>query len=413
MFSNIHTDITPDLVDQVFGKVATTRLASSILLKFLHSNLLTVELDGRELPRDEWAEACALAASLPDSRTDSTNGDLLFDLSKKNYTWKWSQILNENSARGTETFLNVVGLSAYIAAITTGSALELSNRRVNTRFVTLPSSFGQLPDPTSSGISYSPPHFFALPSSSFECENTRNSSCRRDEFLEQPSPMCIIEESFPSILSRFPGILSNTKRQEGPLQTEFFTASDPDTDYDAPLDSVLPKRDELIALGANLEANIQCTALPQLEQLLREQSQRRFLDLSRVCAPEVLLSGVLCVDNFREDMQTVMRHQRRSQPWLRFLLGLAIDEGKIGLFRADAVGLQECIFDRTTGYGIIQCIRIALGIIVATNQEIGIHPAFSFREVVSTSHLESDDERGRSDSVSDDYAEFSLNTKAR
>ncbi|KAG6886721.1 hypothetical protein C0995_005608 [Termitomyces sp. Mi166 len=378
---DIYCDSTPDLVDRIFGKIATVRLAGLVLLTLLHSNLLTVELDGNELIRDQWPEACAVAASSVDAHADPTDLDPSSNLTK-NYLWKWCEILDEGTVHGVEIFLNVVGLSAYIAAMTTCAAGELRNRKVTTRFTTLPRSYGPLPVPSGTCSPYSPPDFFALPSTSFVSQNTRNASGRPDEFLEKPLPLRIIEEKFPFIFSRFSCILSDVMDcLEGPSQTRLSTAANPANNPALVSDSTMSMRDELMVFSASLEADLQPYASPQVEQVLREQSQRHFLDLSRVCTPEILLPGVMSIDISARGMRTVMQQQRRSQPWLRSLLGLAIYKDELGPFRADAVGLQEYTFDRTTSSGVIQCIRIALGITVATNEELGIHPAFSFREV--------------------------------
>ncbi|KAG6873714.1 hypothetical protein C0995_012178 [Termitomyces sp. Mi166 len=392
---DIYSDSTPDLVDKVFGKIASVRLASFVLLAFLYSNLLTVEVDGKELIREEWPEACACAGA------NSTTVDPSSDVTKR-YLWKWCEVLDEGTKHGVEIFFNVVGLAAYIVAMTTGAAEELRNRKVTTRFATLPSSYGPLFNPTSPCSSSPLPHFFALPSTSFVSKNTQSASGRPDEFLEMASPLCIIKEKFPFILNRFSHIFPDIMDSiEDFSQTRLLTASSQISNLTAPSDSTASIREELIAFAASLEADPKLCASPQVEQVLCEYSQRRFLDLSRICAPEVLLLGVITISINADRMRTMMQCQRRSQPWLRSLWSLAINEDELGLFRADAVGLQEYTFDRLTGFGVIQSIQVALGITVATNEELGIHPAFSFREAVSKPFSEPGQERTTSNGDAD------------
>ncbi|KAF5367291.1 hypothetical protein D9615_010454 [Tricholomella constricta] len=53
---------------------------------------------------------------------------------------------------------------------------------------------------------------------------------------------------------------------------------------------------------------------------------------------------------------------------------------ELGLLRADATGIEECVLRKNTGRGVIEAIRLSLGIMLATDQELGHHPAFSLRD---------------------------------
>ncbi|KAG6869432.1 hypothetical protein C0995_003122, partial [Termitomyces sp. Mi166 len=54
---------------------------------------------------------------------------------------------------------------------------------------------------------------------------------------------------------------------------------------------------------------------------------------------------------------------------------------KLGLLRADAIGIEECVFPKNVGRGVIESIRLSLVILLATHQELGQHPSFSLRSV--------------------------------
>lgn len=61
-------------------------------------------------------------------------------------------------------------------------------------------------------------------------------------------------------------------------------------------------------------------------------------------------------------------------------MGLIVTKDKFGILRADATGIEECIFEKASSRGVVDVIRVALGITLATEQERGVHPSFSFRE---------------------------------
>ncbi|KAG6897971.1 hypothetical protein C0993_007202 [Termitomyces sp. T159_Od127] len=79
-----------------------------------------------------------------------------------------------------------------------------------------------------------------------------------------------------------------------------------------------------------------------------------------------------------------IRQQRRTQPWLRFCLGFMATKDKMGLLRADATGVEECIIPKNIGRGVIESIRLSLGILLATDQELEQHPSFYLRLVTKS-----------------------------
>ncbi|KAG6876484.1 hypothetical protein C0992_012810 [Termitomyces sp. T32_za158] len=109
-----------------------------------------------------------------------------------------------------------------------------------------------------------------------------------------------------------------------------------------------------------------------------------FLDLSSVCFPNLLITGEGKKTNMRSAavQATVhMRQQRRTQPWLRFCLGLMATKDEMGLLRADGTGVEKFIFPKNLGHGVFESIRLSLGILLATDQELGQHPSFYLRSV--------------------------------
>ncbi|KAG5636590.1 hypothetical protein DXG03_004707, partial [Asterophora parasitica] len=119
---------------------------------------------------------------------------------------------------------------------------------------------------------------------------------------------------------------------------------------------------------------------------LKEQHESCFLDTSRVCFPNVLIAGEGKQSDSKSALvqSTVyMRQARRTQPWRRFTLGLISTRDELGLLRADAVGIEECVFAKNIGRGVIETIRLALGIMLANDSQLGKHPAFELRDAIT------------------------------
>ena len=117
---------------------------------------------------------------------------------------------------------------------------------------------------------------------------------------------------------------------------------------------------------------------------VKQYDDARYLDTSFVCFPNLLAPGEAKIAEVRSAVTQVtiyMRQQRRTQSWLRFCLGLVATKDKMGLLRADATGVEECIFPKNQGRGVIEAIRLSLGILLATDEELGQHPSFSLRSV--------------------------------
>ncbi|KAG6894398.1 hypothetical protein C0992_006273 [Termitomyces sp. T32_za158] len=133
---------------------------------------------------------------------------------------------------------------------------------------------------------------------------------------------------------------------------------------------------------------------------IKEYGTAEFLDLSSVCFPNVLIAG----EGIETDMRFASRQamvymcqQRRTQPWLRFCLGLMVTKDKMGLLRADATGVEECVFPKNICHGVIESIRLSLGILLATDQELGQHPSFFLRSVMKVLEEDRDDDIGNVD----------------
>jgi hypothetical protein len=72
-----------------------------------------------------------------------------------------------------------------------------------------------------------------------------------------------------------------------------------------------------------------------------------------------------------------LRTLHRAQPWLAAAHGIAMTEKQMCLLRSDAAGCEECSFKLSTGRGIVDTIRVALGTVTAEDQEFGRNPAYT------------------------------------
>ncbi|KAF5372344.1 hypothetical protein D9615_009308 [Tricholomella constricta] len=370
-----------DLVDHVLGGVVSVPLAARIMLSFLCCGVLTVELNGANVDRDQWPEACNHAASCASfaSKTDSTS-------ETKDYVWTWAKELGSGTGCNAGDFFNTIGTAAYLAAGMTDQA-RLSNRTPTVRFT--PLSWHPLPLYPSNAQGYQP-DFIALSSSAFVSDRDPT---RLNEYEERPSALGYIETHFPSLFEPYsrllsaPMALTTDSDHSGSGTAQSLSTQPKDAEPDSQLLS------NLVELSTQLQMNQLPVPPTWFASTVKRYRESRFLDMSRVCLPNVLVPG--------EGQQTRMgpavarcsvhmHQQRRTQPWLRFSLGLMATKDELGLLRADATGMEGCVFRKDTGRGVIEAIRLSLGIMLATDQELGHHPAFSLRDTEAPSVPELD-----------------------
>ncbi|KNZ77649.1 hypothetical protein J132_04684 [Termitomyces sp. J132] len=400
-----------DLVDHAFDNIVSISLATKITLCFLHHGILSVKCGNKEVKRDDWLAACLHAASL--ARLASKVGKVTREMQKR-YTWSWSERLNTGTERGAQQFFNIVGVLGFIFGTLFGlDPTGLSERKLRTRITTLPRSYNRLPLESRDSQDCRP-DFLALHRTAFVTASERKAT-REEEYVEKSSILLTISSSWPHLSKTYPEIFPSLSRIYGA------GSHDPDSDEEdeiGPLSFTPEGDDELLSDVCNTEdsanvgedtdsssaeeesiGDLSLRLKNLLETLKAKDTSSRcdsvladikqydnatFLDLSAVCFPNVLIAG----EGKQTDMKSAivqatvyMRQQRRTQFWLRFSLGLMATKDKLGLLRADATGVEECIFPKNIGRGVIESIRLSLGILLATDEELGQHPSFSLRSV--------------------------------
>ncbi|KAG5650499.1 hypothetical protein H0H81_012024, partial [Sphagnurus paluster] len=381
-----------DLVDHTFGQIVQIPLSASIQLAFLHFGIIVVKVGKNVLGREKWPEACASAALLArwNSTAESLTKKQLAEF--QSFSWEWNLAeLRTGSEIGAENFFNGVGMLAYVAAALVDPD-ALNNRKPTIRFTTLPRHHHALPIP-SSDKQDTRPDFLSFLRSAFFKEAERDET-RLDEFLEKPSMLRFLQKCAPGLAAPYIAGWSggSLDGQVFPILPEASpddddvaggpTPSDDDEETGTIFYSQLLER--LQDLDALLKADL--PAPPQwVIDVVRDYSEARFLDFSRVCFPNIMTTGESKQTNMAASMvqeSVYMRQQRRVQPWMRSILGLMTTKDKVGLLRSDPAGLEQCVLKKNTGHGIIEIIRLTLGLLVATEGELGVHPCCtSFREV--------------------------------
>ncbi|KAF5372341.1 hypothetical protein D9615_009305 [Tricholomella constricta] len=422
-----------DLVDHAFGNIVSLSLAARIMLSFLHCKLLTVELNSKELTKEEWPQACTDAASWAHAVSSGSKTSEM----EKGYAWTWNKKeFGTGTELGAENFFNAVGMAAYLSAGITDHA-GLQNHTPTSRFTTSPRPHYALPLQPPDGQDCQP-DLIVLPSSAFVSFSERDPT-RLKEYQGKPSAVRFIKSNFPELFQCSPALSA--------LVFAKSTETSPRLDFELPPDTELPppalqfadttgSNDNVAALtreepsaidDGNDKTEIRdpyssCVDTPaellmNLKELSKELDAKQFplppkwvvdamtkhhdsdyLDMSRVCFPNILLAGEAKQSDIKAAVvqcSVYMRQQRRTQPWLRFCLGLMVTKNKLGILRADAMGVEECFFEKDIGRGVIEAIRLALGITLATDEELGLHPAFSLRDTEMPSVSDLDAKTGK------------------
>jgi hypothetical protein len=113
------------------------------------------------------------------------------------------------------------------------------------------------------------------------------------------------------------------------------------------------------------------------------QVERDFVDRARLCWPALLHVGEvknsIRYKAIREEL-VYMRLQRRSQPWLQSVIGIIATSDDIGILRADPLGVEQCLVNRSSSRGAMESIRMCLGLVLMSNVERGRHPCMILKD---------------------------------
>ncbi|KAJ6512922.1 hypothetical protein C8R45DRAFT_329507 [Mycena sanguinolenta] len=313
-----------DLVDVCFGSLVGIESAADILHEFLNLSILSVEqeVDGKRkhVAKKDRKAACDAAVAQAKAAVSPPK-----PLPVDSYKWTWSLSV-EASEKSAALFLNVVSIAAYAAAIRCGRAGGLSLPTL--RFITLPDPYRAVPLHNESAAQDCRPDVVALESSAFcETSNAPNT------FLVPHCPFKYIRSHLPRIL-----VVDNSHKSA----------------HNRP-------------------------AFAAFVQWFETQEKLGYLDMTRFCWPELQLTvEAKMKDVYNAVLQqfVYMRQQRRTQPWMQSILGLMVTTEIMGVIRADTLGIEQCLFDRSSSRGVLDSIRVCLGLVTSNPIQRGQHPAF-------------------------------------
>ncbi|KAJ7449331.1 hypothetical protein B0H11DRAFT_1928678 [Mycena galericulata] len=330
-----------DLVESFFGSLVDIDGAADILHEFLAMSILSVqkEIDGelKDVAKKDHKAACADAAIQANEAVTPSKPS-----PADPYRWKWGLTV-EASETAAALFLNVVAIAAHAAAIRSGKVQD--HPLPSLRFVTLPNPQRAVPLSNESAAQDCRPDVVAFDCSAF-CEAS-NVNAPANRFLLEDSPFEYIRKKLPTILSFTPAHRS----ADGP-------------------------------------------AIVAFEEWFEEQERRNYLDMSRFCWPEVQLTVEAKLSDLHNAILqelVYMRQQRRTQPWMRSIVGLVMTTKIIGVLRADTLGIEQCTFNRDCSRGVLDSVRICLGLVRSNCPQRGQHEAFELSDTktLAPPHLQS------------------------
>ncbi|KAJ6549484.1 hypothetical protein B0H10DRAFT_1289845 [Mycena sp. CBHHK59/15] len=127
-------------------------------------------------------------------------------------------------------------------------------------------------------------------------------------------------------------------------------------------------------------------AIAAFKLWFEEQTSKSYLDTARFCWPEVQLAMEAKLSNlYNAILQELvyMRQQRRTQPWLRSVIGMVITTKEIGILRADSLGVEQSTFQKDSSRGVLDIVRICSGLARSTAIHRGQHEAFHLHDTTT------------------------------
>ncbi|KAJ7933855.1 hypothetical protein B0H13DRAFT_684467 [Mycena leptocephala] len=390
-----------DLVDDVFGHFLPASLIGVVLAALLTKKLVKVTYaNGRPVPEKyhpsavAWAVAHAeRAGCIPDPLATPAVSP---KTPEHNFIWTW--ILPDTPNRRTETgaaqFMNSVANLAF-KEIHELAPTALGHRWIQWRFgrPPRPDYAYPMPDVVENVDQRLDNH--VLPSKAWIVPSEQDKQGLEElEELEEPELPSEPAPSRSDHHDRFTDAAADSVAEEdldqGNLDQK--TMADLQAAYH-------DTREQLRNTAANgAWHNYQQSSLPQGEpEILREgyanwTRTRIVVELKASDLPDAIRQAHL-----------YLRTLHRAQPWLAAAHGIAMTEKQMCLLRSDAAGCEECSFKLSSGRGIIDTIRVALGTVTAEDQEFGHNPAFACKEETKSVETFRSQGTGKRQKIVQDY----------
>ncbi|KAJ2918864.1 hypothetical protein MD484_g1531, partial [Candolleomyces efflorescens] len=420
-----------DLVAHAFAGVLSIELSARILLVFLKLGVIEARridpVEGACLAQpDDWVSLCLHAAL--DSHAKHTSGATSQEKDPLRFSWSWTNKIEGSDSTCKEkaaTFFNVIGTLAFLVACQLDRTFK-DRHPYRNRFTTSPFVNGSIVGAHGQEFRVD---IFSLPLTAF-CAN--DLSEQGEPCTPTTSPTSVIRKSLNGNLQKAQSPLSpvgtmtslNPRPPPASPQCESLLSSStvpssastvhlnpspsapehvlppnsPPSCIAVPLPASLPSPQTPATSPVGAQPNDDfAQSLERLKQALQEQLDAPF-SLSTDILPELdcgyLCNKYACFQGFgvtgevkttefckaiAQELVHVQQHGR-AQPHLQFVLGIAKVGERITFIREDAIGTEEVTLNGKKGSGVLEIIRLALGLGVATAQMLGAHPGFELSD---------------------------------
>ncbi|KAJ6516375.1 hypothetical protein C8R45DRAFT_1087453 [Mycena sanguinolenta] len=330
------------LIECLFGSLVDISSCVGILREFLLMSVLSVQKEVDKEWKDIGEDSEGFNAASTTAAVHANDAvKPCENLPPDPYKWQWGLTAQPPEAPAAAAlFFNVVAIAAHAASIRSVNATH--HPLPSLRFITLPDTQRTVPlSKVSATAEDCYPEILALDLATFS--EAPKADCSSGLHFRLPN--C----PFEYIRNVFPDVLKFTDKQKA-------------------------------ANGSAIRA---------FEKWFQDQEIKTHLDLSRFCWPQVELTAEAIFTDLAHSISqelVCMRQQRRTQPWMGFILGLVVTTKVFGVLRADALGVEQCTFDKCSSRGVLDSIRICLGVVRSNALQRGQHEAFELSETKTLDH---------------------------
>ncbi|KAJ7654463.1 hypothetical protein DFH06DRAFT_1329738 [Mycena polygramma] len=358
-----------DLVDDVLGHFIPASLVGVVLAGLLEQKLVKVTYaSGKLVPEQHHPSAIAWAVCqaeragcIPDSSVPAFEPKSR----EQNFIWTWT--LPNNPNRRTETgaaqFMNSVAELAF-KEVHKQTPTALGRRWIQWRFGRPP--YANHPYPMSEVVENVEQRLgnHVLPRTAWSVLGLQKEQELEEEIVLDPEPKHSLSDHLDPIYTTADSVPEENLDQDAVDRT---IISDLQTAHRATSHLLLVPVAE--AAWRKYEESISKGNTDSLDEGYANWTRTRVV---------VELKS----SNLNDAIQQTHLHLRtlhRAQPWLAAAHGIVMTEKRLCLICSDAAGCEECSFKLSTGRGIVDTIRIALGTVTAEDHEFGHNPSFTYK----------------------------------
>lgn len=355
-----------DLVESVFGHLISIDIAVEILEQLVHYGVLSVYERVGSDTIDEGDYSEKLSAACQEARAAASHAARGGERPPRDqFTWEWTDLATGKESE-TVDFMNVVSTISYLIFRRLKAHTVLPNHLPRLRFSVNPFPNSPLPLLEASEQADRRPDFLSLPSSAWT--QTTDPS-RLSDFVPDRHPV-----------SAYITKLSTVVPSSSPRPVDKNAETSDMKEFDLSVESVSPADFVRVCVPRSDFQSLIDGLDPQYLEWYKNYTSKRLLDLAwanfdcNLTANEVKQTAFPAAIR---QTHSYMRMQRRAQPWLQFVIGFAATQKKLALLRADASGVEECVLHHHTSRGVVDIVRIALGLVLSEDTDLGLDRRFT------------------------------------